>query len=214
MSGMVQVLAFMLVYTIGMIVGALAVIAGTRRLDRRQDKVKVEQKRLKQELVEKLIKKRDETLQRSDSIKDRLMKASQIAQAQQDLRLQVEMLSDSDLHAHRRNGLVIEIAELERRKLDILKTILAEGFNPTITLIQDSGDKSEILLSEYVRQQQEITDMIPRSQHQPNSNTVGTAGAPTAASGGVAAATQNPNEPRKVGKFFVYKGGKDDGTIH
>jgi hypothetical protein len=153
-------------------------------------------KKAKKKLLEDLQAKTQEMEQKTSAIKERLVRASRIAQTQMELRAQAEMPSKNGLHSQYKNGLASEINELEREKLAILRTILSDGFNPMITVILEGGGKEEISLSEYVTRQTAATgDKKPDAAQPPPLPSV-------------------PNEPRKVGKFFIYKGGKDDGTTH
>jgi len=129
------------------------------------------------------------------SIKDRLVKATVIADQQNDLRAQAEMPSKNSLHSRFKNGIIGQIQDLEAQKLSILRTILAEGYDPTITVFRDGGVKEEMPLSVYVTQAEATLNMLlPPSPPEPT----------TEASG-----------PRKAGKFVIYTGGKnDDGTTH
>lgn len=147
-------------------------------------------------LLGELKKKAEEAQLKSDSIKERLVKASELAQAQMALRAQAEMPSKNALHSQYKNGLVAEIADLEQKKLDLLKTVLAEGFDPVITVVNDNGSKEEMALSEYVN-----VALADLGQRRPSEKLPETP--PT-----------SPGEPKRAGKFIVYTGGKNDGTTH
>jgi hypothetical protein len=113
-----------------------------------------------------------------------------------ELRAQAEMPSKNAVHSKYKNGLVAEINEIEQQKLEILRTVLAEGFDPMITVLHDGGGKEEIPLSAYVLTSQQAVDSGAGKKQE---------------------AAPHPGmdqPPRKVGKFFIYKGGKDDGTTH
>jgi len=187
---MVQVLAYLFFFIIGVLVGAGAFISyGLHEVHK--------MKKAKQTLLDEVKKKATELEQKTNSIKERLVKASQISQTQTDLRNQAEMPSKNGLHSKYKNGLVAEISELEQEKINILKTIIVDGFNPIITVIQDGGTKEEVPLSDYIASEQQVVDVA--SGKTPEETTP---------------AIPGPNEPRKIGKFFVYRGGKDDGTTH
>ena len=152
-------------------------------------------KKAKDALIQEVKKKAKELESKTNSFKERLAKASKIAQIQMELRAQVEMPSKNGLHSKYKSGLITEIGELEQEKLDILKTVLAEGFNPMITVAQESGTK-EVPLSEYVAAAQRDVETVMGKEEAP------------------AALPASSNEPRKVGKFFIYRGGKDDGNAN
>jgi hypothetical protein len=153
-------------------------------------------KKVKDLLMNQIRQKAAEMDGKRDSIKDRLVKASELAQDQASIRAQIEMPSKNALHSRHKNGLVAELQDLEQQKLDLLKTVLAEGFDPTITVINESGARQEIPLSTYVNQATvALNDSLGTSDATP----------PPA---------PEDNQPKKVGKFIIYKGGKDDGTTH
>jgi hypothetical protein len=160
-------------------------------------------KKIKDTLLDQLKAKVKEQVQGLDieqkktSIKERLVKASELANAQMDIRAQMEMPSKNALHSRYKNGLIGELQDMEQQKLDLLRTVLAEGFDPMITVINESGAKSEIPLSTYV---DEATGVLSRH--------LGETPPPPPSD------ATDPTQPRKAGKFFVYKGGKDDGTTH
>jgi hypothetical protein len=154
-------------------------------------------KNVKDLLIDEIKKKVTAEDDKRNSIKERLIQAAKIAQVQMELRAQAEMPSKNAAHSKYKNGLVAEINDMEQQKLDILRTVLAEGFDPMITVLHDGGTREEIPLSAYV------------------------ATAQTTADGGTGKKDATPpphpgmdQPPRKVGKFFIYKGGKDDGTTH
>jgi hypothetical protein len=172
------------VFVLGMIFGAGLLMAyGVFKM-----------KKAKSALIDQLRIKAQEMDQKEKSITDRLIKASDLAQAQMALRAQMEMPSKNALHSKYKNGLISELQDMEQQKLDLLRTVLAEGFDPTIAVIDGAGVKQDVLLSTYVNEaavqlNESLGDQAPMP--------------PT-----------DPTQARKVGKFLVYKGGKDDGTTH
>jgi hypothetical protein len=72
------------------------------------------------------------------SVKDRLKKAVDITAKQ------------SLLDARKGPEFVMQFNELELEKLSVLKTILADGFDPLIVIRYNTGDQ-EMLLSSYVQ---------------------------------------------------------------
>lgn len=143
----------------------------------------------KEKLLAELIKKTKEMESKKNSIQERLIQASDLAKAQSELRAQAEMPSMNALHSRHKMGLVSEIQEMEQRKLDILRTILAEGFDPSVTVITDAGNKEQQPLSTYVDNAQGLLN-----KHVPPDD--------------------GPSDKKSSSKFVIYKGGKDDGTSH
>jgi hypothetical protein len=189
---MAEVLSHLLMYLLGFGMGFGVFVAygsyQVRKLRKKRD-----------DLFEEVKKKALEMETRSSSIRDRLAQASKLAQVQAELRMQAEMPSKNATHSRHKNGLISEMNDLELQKLDILRTILAEGFDPVITVVQDNGSKQDVPLSEYVATAQLTVDAIMGGK---------TPEAPPVTTNG------NPDLPRQAGKFFVYKGGKPDGTTH
>jgi hypothetical protein len=184
-----ELFSLLVIFTLGMFLGASAILAyGTYRINKI--------KRVKDNMVEAIKLKSQELEAKQNSIKERLMKASELAQAQLAIKAQLEMPSKNALHSKYKNELGGELQNMEIQKLDILRTVLAEGFDPMITVINEVGIKQEIPLSAYV----------DSASQQLNAH-MGNQPPPPPAEPGL-------GEPRKVGKFILYKGGKDDGTTH
>lgn len=128
-------------------------------------------------------------LEKISSIKDKLIRAGQIAQQQAELRDAAQQPSKNAMHSRYKNGLIGEMSKLENEKNDILKSILDEGFDPTITVVDSAGEQKQMTLSEYLSGNQSAMEEE---------------------------VSKDPNAPRKVGKFTVHNGGKPDGgeTTH
>ncbi len=73
------------------------------------------------------------------SVKDRLRKAVEIATQQ------------SKINTKKDPESLVQHNELELEKLTILRTILKDGFDPIITIRQNTGSQEEMPLSEYVQ---------------------------------------------------------------
>jgi len=143
-------------------------------------------KATKKNIVDELRKKLDEQDGKRESIIIRLKKAQAITEQQLDIRAATDQPSKNALHSRYKNGLISDIKKLEEEKLAILQSILDDGFDPTISVIDEAGQRQELPLSHFVNKAAAVTP-------------------PPA---------QDPNVPKRVGKFVVVKGGKDDGTVH
>jgi hypothetical protein len=139
-------------------------------------------------LVTQIKNKSKEMISKRDAIKDRLIKASEIAHSQAAMRAQIEMPSKNALHSKYKNDLIGEILQLEQEKLDILRTVLAEGYDPIITTITETGKREEMTLSAYVNL--------------------------ASSSLGSFKGGNDINVPKKTAKFTILKGGKDDGQVN
>jgi len=148
-------------------------------------------RKTKKALLEQIKALDTEEDKKKNSIKERLFQASALAQTQMTIKAQLEMPSKNGLHSKYKNDLVFEIQDIEQQKIEILKSIIADGFDPMITVVNENGVKAEITLSTYISEA-----LAALGKH------TGTQPPPL------------PPDPTKKNKFIVYKGGKDDGTIH
>ena len=158
-------------------------------------------KKQKESITDQLQKRITDMKTKEAFIKERLSKAAELAQKQQELHSQAEQPSKNATHSRYKNGLIAEITSLEKQKIDVLQSILTEGFNPIITLTHDNGAREDIPLSEYLAAAQLNMNNLTSSKNdepvpQPPPTSAGT------------------EPPKQIGKFFVYKGGKPDGTTH
>ena len=113
-----------------------------------------------------------------------LREAAEIAKIQMEMLSQIDAPSKNALHSKYKNGLISEIQELETQKMALLKQVLDSGFDPTITVMNDEGVLEEQLLSDYFNSPHGV---VPPVKEKP---------------------------VRKLGKFTLFKGGKDDGKGH
>lgn len=146
----------------------------------------------KTKITEEIKKKIDELDGKRDSIRERLIKAQELTQQQLELRAQAEMPSKNAIHSRYKNGLIGEIGKLEEEKIVVLQSILNDGYDPTVTILDEKGNKQELPLSHFVssaKLKQDDRNGVP----------------PTAGPDG---------NIKRIGKFVVVKGGKDDGTVH
>jgi hypothetical protein len=115
-------------------------------------------------------------------------KVKEITNEQLDLYSQVSGPQKNALHGRYKNGLNGRIKELEEEKSSILKSILTDGFDPEITVMDGAGVVTTVKLSEFMAESG-ITIEPKKTE---------------------------PVSTKQVGKFTVHKGGKDDGgnTTH
>ncbi len=164
-----EILTVLAFFILGMISGACLTVAATVLIGKR------------------LLKK--DPKKRTESVNDRMKKVKEITQEQLDLQSGAQGPQKNALHGRYKNGLIGRIKELEEQKNDILRSILADGFDPEITVMDGAGVVTTIKLSEFMAQ---------------NGITMPTKPAPT-------------TPTKQVGKFTVHRGGKDDGggeTVH
>lgn len=163
-----EVATLLAFYILGLLTGAVGAITftiymGKRLMDKRQDEGK-----------------------KVESIGSRMKRVKDLTTEQLDLQGQVSGPQKNALHGKYKNGLIGRIKELEEQKTEILKSIITDGFDPELTVMDNAGVVSTIKLSEYLAQT------------------------------GITIPPKNPSPSTKqIGKFTVHKGGKDDGgTTH
>lgn len=112
----------------------------------------------------------------------RLNRVREITEHQMNLLGQIDQPSKNALHSKYKNDLNHEVKKLEEEKNKILKSILKDGYDPTLTLLTETNQKESIKLSQYLAR----AGLIPKEPTPPS---------------------DDPNGPKKVGKFTVYNGG-------
>ncbi len=145
------------------------------------------------ELFEKQKKKAAEQGHATESIQDRLTKVQLITKQQLELASMVDMPSKNALHSRYKNDLHHEIRRMEDDKNVIFRSILRDGHDPLVTILNASQEQETIKLSEYMIR----------------------TGIDMQGEGAAAAEPTPPSTPKKVGKFIVYTGGNNnDDTTH
>lgn len=126
-------------------------------------------------------------------VKPRLDRAAEITREQAELMAQIDMPSKNSLHSKFKNGLVAEARKLEEEKSELLRSIIADGFDPQITVQLEGEGLRQMKLSEYLTHQGYDVKPATKTDSEP-------------------APGESKEEPsvRKVGNFFVIKGGKPE----
>lgn len=141
-------------------------------------------KSLSKKLESKLDSLKDAT-KKIESVSDRMKKVKDIVNQQLDMQAQATMPQKNGLDGKYKNGLIREIKRLEEEKHEILKSILKDGFDPEITTIDEAGVVTSMKLSQFMADQGVV---VQKEDKQIIKET-----------------------PKQIGKFTVYKGGRDDG---
>lgn len=157
----------------------------------RRDRKKLELK------VQEETKRRKDEKTKYAQVKPRLERAAEITQRQAEIMLEVEQPSKNSLHSRYKNDLISEARKLEEEKRSLLQSIIADGFNPDVTVNTQFG-LQKVPLSEYLRELGIETDPSILSNKLPTSPPP----PPTEAN--------KSAKVRQVGKFFVIQGGKND----
>jgi hypothetical protein len=180
--------------------GAIATVIYGLYLNRKdRAKLATETKKLRDELDKKIenIKKQAKKIDEGDVVNERLARVGDITERQLALQAQASLPSKNAVHSKHKNGVIREIQALEDEKAMILQSILDDGFDPMVVALNEKDERENIKLSEYMAKN---GLSVPKSD---TSETKTPANIPT---------ETLPGEPRKAGKFLVYKGGKSDSS--
>jgi hypothetical protein len=86
------------------------------------------------------------------SVLERLKKAGECTQEQNAIAAQHSMPSSNALHSKYKNQLASRFKQLEEEKLEILRSIVTDGFDPMVMCFNNSTQQNEeILLSEFLK---------------------------------------------------------------
>jgi hypothetical protein len=140
----------------------------------------------KQATLKALQKTQQEKQNMFESIKKRLVEAQDLTQKQFELLAELDAPSKNALHSKYKNQIIHELRKIEDEKMIILRSILSDGFDPEIAIINDRAEKEKVKLSEYLsRMDDKESGETPPPEPPPESGIT----------------------VKKVGKFFVYSGG-------
>ncbi len=148
----------------------------------RQDAKKVK------DLLDNAKKEQEAQDEKYKTVHSRLKRAAEISAKQLDIAQAIDQPSKNSLHSKYKNQLVGEVKDLEKEKRSILRSIIQDGFDPDLTITNQTGEKEQISLSQYMLRNgidpKEVDDSVP------------------------------PPAPGKTNKskFVVIKGGKNDTT--
>jgi len=132
----------------------------------------------------------------------RLKKASELTRRQNEISTTATQPSINSLHSKHKNTLVNQYRELEKEKMTILKSIVKDGFNPSVTIFNTATRQyEEMLLSHF------LTNYTPDNDGEAKAATV-TNIIKTDPKGNTE--TEEIRKIEKNGKiFFVVEGGKN-----
>lgn len=138
-------------FVLGLITAVLSVMAwGFIRLRKLNNKVKSVADNLSSKLTGPKMTK---------SVKDRLSKSFDITERQIGLLGALDMPQSGPLHGKHKNQIVSELKALEEEKMSILKSIIDEGYDPKLVILNAStGVRETVLLSEFLNKQEALSD--------------------------------------------------------
>ena len=87
------------------------------------------------------------------SITEKLAKAHDITDRQLDLMGQLEQPQRSASHGKWKNDLRRQLQDLDKEKIEVLTSIVKDGFDPLITTLNDLGQSEKVKLSEFLTNQ-------------------------------------------------------------
>lgn len=121
------------------------------------------------------------------SLEQRMKRVKDIADEQLELHSRIDGPQKNALHGKHKNSLLSQLKALDEEKTSILQSILSDGHDPRLKTIDGNGVITEMKLSEFMATMGYVTQK-PTTP-------------PPAA---------KPSGPERMGKFTVYRGGKDD----
>lgn len=124
------------------------------------------------------------------SLSDRMKRVKEISSEQLELTRSIDGPQKNSLHGKHKNSLVNRLKALEEEKNDILRSIIADGYDPELTTVNESGVVDKMKLSEYMAYMG-ITMEPSKTKEKPK-------------------ADQPKPSIERLGKFTVIKGGKSD----
>lgn len=164
MIDLVVLLAF---YILGFISGAVSIVVltyfiGSRAVKKRKDELESNSKK-------------------KESVSSRIKRVRDLTNEQLDLQGAASGPQMNALHGKYKNGFIGRIKEIDDEKFNILKSIIADGFDPEITVIDSAGVVTTVKLSQFL------------------------------ADAGINKEPSTPQPPKSTkSKFTVHRGRKDD----
>lgn len=99
------------------------------------------------------ITKKNKALQAAkDSVSERLKKVRELTKLQFDLHSKTDGPQKNSLDGKYKNSLIREIKSLEEEKIEIMQSIIKDGFDPEVTTVSSDGSFKNLKLSELLGQ--------------------------------------------------------------
>lgn len=90
-----------------------------------------------------------------ESAKERINQALDISEQQYALMSGIEGPQSGPLHGKHKMSVSAELKRLEEEKITILKSVLADGYNPKLVTINEEGERESVKLSDFVAKAEE-----------------------------------------------------------
>ena len=105
-------------------------------------------------ILQQLLEKTKSLKPLDPSVKARLEESFDITERQLSILGSLDMPQSGPLHGKHKNLLMHELKTLETRKMELLKSIIEDGYNPKLVIINsDSGERESVFLSEFLSKQ-------------------------------------------------------------
>lgn len=137
-------------FLIGILFGALATLGFLTGISIRATK-----------LDEKQVRKIVDEAEKIGSIRQRFEQAQELSAQQLDLIDQAYQPSKSASHSRYKNGLLQQVEDIEKEKIEIFRSIVADGADPYLHLAGPDGELEKIRMSEAIKRAEEGLDLPP-----------------------------------------------------
>ena len=97
------------------------------------------------------------------SINSRLSRAQEITEQQLNILYSLEAPQQNSLDGEHKNRMYHEVKRLEKEKWSILQSIVDDGHNPRVAIVDQNGELQKIYLKDYVVQSAKQEEVAPRS---------------------------------------------------
>lgn len=134
----------------GTIIGFIGGVVTVLSLSFYYAKKEIKKNRSKAESFYKELDKIKETVKKATDVQARVNRVKEISKEQLDMQMQMELPQKNGLDGRYKNGLAKKIKSLEEEKMDILKSILNDGFDPEITTLNSESKTETMKLSEFM----------------------------------------------------------------
>lgn len=138
-----------LIYGLGIATGFLIVgIYGAILANRDQER----RIRLAQEIKHFIT----ETEKKLISVRDKMSRAQEITEEQLDIMYSMEGPQKGVLDGKNRKSLQLKLKTLEQEKMEILESVVKDGHNPTITILNEFSERESLKLSEFLERKKQL----------------------------------------------------------